>query len=169
VKHEIAKHGIKLAIKVSVIFRVIMMAMFFSTDISYAIMELKEMEELRKFEGVVDMPSELQIYEFLSRFSKEQYMNCVLRILNTLSSCRKRCRACILVDSTDITLCLNWICRKISKKLENMVFKWTYSSYRKYYIGFKLTMDVDYPGMRPITFLLHSGSPHDFRLFEPIM
>jgi len=40
---------------------------------------------------------------------------------------------------------------------------------RKYYIGFKLTMAVDYPIMRPLTFLLHSGFPHDFRLFEPIM
>jgi len=82
---------------------------------------------------------------------------------------RKRCRASILVDSTDIILCLNWIRRKISEKLENMVFKWDYSSYRKYYIGFKLKMDVDYPIMRPITSLLQSGSPHDFRLFEPIM
>jgi len=30
-------------------------------------------------------------------------------------------------------------------------------------------MAVDYPGMRPIAFLLHSGSPHDSRLFGPIM
>jgi len=42
-------------------------------------------------------------------------MKCVLWILNTLSSSRKRCRACILVDSTDITSDLNWIRRKIAK------------------------------------------------------
>jgi len=50
-----------------------------------------------------------------------------------------------------------------------MEFKLAYYSYRKYYIGFKLTMAVDYSIMCPLTFLLHSGSPHDFRLFEPIM
>jgi len=122
VKHEISRHGIKLSIKVSVGFRALMIAMFFSTDVSYVIRELKEKEELRKFAGVVDMHSELQIYEFLSRFLKEQFMNCVLWILNTLSSGRKRYRTCILVDPTDIILCLNWICRKNRKKLENMEF-----------------------------------------------
>jgi len=70
-------------------------------------------------------------------------MNCVLWILNALSSGRKRYRACILGDSTDITSDLNWIRRKISKKLENREFKWDYSSYRKYYIGFKLTIAAD--------------------------
>jgi len=123
VKQEIVRHGIKLSIKVSVVFRVLMITIFFSTDVSYVIRELKEREELRKFAGVVNVPSELQIYEFLSRFSKEQFMNCVLWILNTLSSSRKRYRACILVDFTDITLCLNWICRKSKKKLENREFK----------------------------------------------
>jgi len=93
----------------------------------------------------------------------------MLWILNTLSSGRKRCHARILVDSTDITLCLNWIRKKNQKKLKNMEFKWAYSSYRKYYIGFKITMAADYPIIRPLTFLLHSGSPHDSRLFEPIM
>jgi len=43
-------------------------------------------------------------------------MNCVLWILNSLSSSRKRYRACILVDSTDITSNLNWIRRKKQEK-----------------------------------------------------
>ena len=147
-----------------------MIALFFSEDISYVIRELKGREELRKFAGVEDVPSELQIYEFLSRFSEEQFMNCVLGILNTLSSGRKRCRTCVLVDSTDIQLDLNWIRKKISKKkLKGREFKWAYSSSKNYYIGFKLTMAVDYPSMRPLAFLLHSGSPHDSKLFEPIM
>jgi len=74
------------------------------------------MEEIRKFVGVADVLSELQIYEFLSRFSKEQFMNCVLWILNSLSSGRKCYRSCILKDSTDITSDLNWIRRKRQEK-----------------------------------------------------
>ena len=57
-----------------------MIALFFSTDVSYVIRELKEREELRRFAGVVDVPSEQQIYELLARFSNEQFINCVLRI-----------------------------------------------------------------------------------------
>jgi len=170
VKQEIARQGIKPAKNAGVVFRVLMIALFFSTDVSYVIRELKGREELRRFAGVVDVPSELQIYEFLSRFSEEQFANCILGILNTLSSVRKRCRACILVDSTAIVLDLNWIRRKITKKkLEGREFKWAYSSSKNYYIGFKLTMAVDYPSLRPLVFLLHSGSPHDSKLFEPIM
>jgi len=59
--------------------------------------------------------------------------------------------------------------QKKQEKLENREFKWLYSFFKKYYIGFKLKMAVDYSDMCPLTFLLHSGSPHDFRLFEPIM
>jgi hypothetical protein len=49
VKQEIAKQGIKPALKAGVVFRVLMIAMFFSEDVSYVIRELKEREELRKF------------------------------------------------------------------------------------------------------------------------
>jgi len=59
VKHEIAKHGIKLSIKSGVVFRVLRIAMFFSKDGSYVIMKLKERKKLRKFAWVVDVPSEL--------------------------------------------------------------------------------------------------------------
>ncbi|MBM4241119.1 MAG: hypothetical protein FJ150_05605 [Euryarchaeota archaeon] len=69
---------------------------------------------------------------------------------------------CILVDFTDIQLDLNWICKKINKKeLENREFKWDYSPSKGYYIGFKLTMVVEYPTMRPLVFLIHQGSPND--------
>ena len=170
VKQEIARQGIKPALKAGVAFRILIISLFFSTDISYVIKELKSKEELRKFAGVVNVPSEWQIYEFLSRFSEEQFMNCVLGILNSLSSPRKRGKACILVDSTDIQLDLNWMRHKISKKsLEDREFKWAYSKSKGYYIGFKLTLAVEYPSMRPLTFLLHSGSPHDSKIFELIM
>jgi len=149
---------------------VLMIALFFSTEISYVIRELKERDELRKFAGIEEVPSEIQIYEFLSRFREEQMMNSVLGILNTLSSPRGRGKAFILVDSTDIRLDLNWNKRKITKKfLENLPYKWCYSPSKGYYIGFKLTMALDYRTMRPLAFLLHLGSPNDSKLFQPIM
>jgi len=74
-----------------------MVALFFSLEVSYVLRELKEREELRKFASIDDMPSESQLYEFLSRFSEEQIMNCVLGILNSLASHRKRGKAVILV------------------------------------------------------------------------
>ena len=170
VKQEIAKQGIKPAAKAGVMFRVMMIALFFSLEVSYVLRELKEREQLRKFAGIDDVPSESQLYEFLSRFSEEQIMNCVLGILNSLTSHRKRGKAAILVDSTDIQLDLNWNKKKITKKsLEDLPYNWCYSKSKGFYIGFKLTVAVDYRTLRPLAFLLHQDCAHDSKLFEPVM
>ena len=56
VKQEIAKQGIKPANKAGIMFRVMLISMFFSVDVSYVLRELSEREELRKFVGVEDVP-----------------------------------------------------------------------------------------------------------------
>jgi hypothetical protein len=64
--------------------------------------------------------------------------------LNTISQPRRRNKAWIIVDSTDIQVDLNWFRRKISKKyLENRPFKCAYSSSKSFYIGYKLTLAID--------------------------
>jgi hypothetical protein len=76
----------------------------------------------------------------------------------------------ILVDSTDISLDLNWLRKKIKKAdLEEKEFKWGYSSSKGYYIGYKLTLAIEYPSLRPVAFLLHQGSPNDAKIYEKIL
>ncbi len=59
-------------------------------------------EDLRNFIGIVDMPFDYQVYEFLSRFTSKRYMDCALGILNNVYKHRARGKAFIIVDPTDI-------------------------------------------------------------------
>ncbi len=91
-------------------------------------------------------------------------------ILNTRFKPRRHNKAQIIVDSTDIQVDLNWFRRKISKKsLENRPFKWGYSSSKSFYIGYKLTLAIDYKTRKPLAFLIHEGSPHDSKIYKEIL
>jgi len=170
IKQEMAKQGIKPADKAGTMIRITLIAMFFSQEISYVIKELKQRKKLRNFAKIQEIPSDKQIYRFLSRFLEEQFVSITLGILNSLCCRRGRNKIKIIVDSTDIQVDLNWFRRKIRKKdLENKEFKWGYSPSKGYYIGYKLTLAVDYLKMKPIAFLMHQGSPNDARLYHEVL
>lgn len=170
VKQEIAKQGIKPIPKAGVALRTVLIAMFFSQDISYVVDELMRRKRLRILSHIPDPLSAQQIYSFLSRFTEEQFIELVLKILNTLCHKRSRGRAKMFVDSTDIHVDLNWFRKKITKAdLEEKEFKWAYSPSKGYYIGYKLTIAIEYPSMKSLAFLLHQGSPNDARLYDEIM
>lgn len=170
VKQEIAKHGIKPADKAGIMFRVMFTSMFFSVDVSYVLRELNEREELRKFVGVEDVPDVDSFYRFMSRFSENQFVKLVNGVLNTQNPSKRRRNATILVDSTDLQVDLNWNRKKRSKKsLEDEEFKWGCSSSKGFYIGYKLTIALEYPKMKPLAFIIHQGSPNDAPIFTEIM
>jgi len=50
--------------------------------------------------------------------------------------------------------------------MEEKEFKWGYSSSKGYYIGYKLTMVIEYRSLMPVAFLFHQGSPGDAKLYE---
>jgi len=169
-KQEMSKQGITPVNKGSYILKTVLLSMLFSLEISYAIEELKKREKLRNYLNIPSPPSKTQVYSFLSRFSPEDFLNMVLGLLNSICSPRRGRLALILIDSTDIQVNINWFKKKITKKdLEHREFKWGYSSSHGYYIGYKLTMALNKKNMKPLAFLLHEGSPHDSKLFEPIL
>ncbi|MDI6811779.1 MAG: hypothetical protein QMD80_09000 [archaeon] len=64
----------------------------------------------------------------MSRFSEEQFVGFVSGVLSSICSKRRR-NGAIVVDSTDVSLDLNWFRKKINKAdLEEREFKWGYSS-----------------------------------------
>ena len=76
----------------------------------------------------------------------------------------------ILIDSSAITLDLNWFKRTITKaQLATRDFDWGYSKTHGYYIGYKLTLALEYPSLKPLWFLIHRGSPLDAPLFDEIL
>ncbi|MHC1582602.1 MAG: transposase [Candidatus Syntropharchaeia archaeon] len=124
-----------------VMFKIVLIAIFFPVDISYVISELQKREELRRFAKLVEIPEEgyLPILEHNRGFHQ---------------------------SSPD----LNWFRKKITRAdLEEREFKWGYSSSRGYYIGYKLTLAIEYPSLKPVAFLLHQGSPGDAKIYEEIL
>lgn len=74
-----------------------------------------------------------------------------------------RGKATILVDSTDLSVDLNFHRRKITKKIHgDEDFEWAFSLSKGHYIGFKLILALDYRTMQSLAFLIHSGSPNDY-------
>ena len=145
--------------------------MYFSVDCAYVVGVLQKRTGLRKFAHIADVPSVDNVYCFMSRFDEEQFVSFVSGVLNSLCIPRKRRRArTILIDSTAITLDLNWFKRTISKaQLATRDFDWGYSKTHGHYIGYKLTLAIEYPSLKPLCFHLHRGSPHDAPLFDDIV
>jgi len=168
---EFSKQGIKPIKFTETAFKIALLSMFFSVDCSFVIQELENRRKLRRFMHIDEVPSIDAIYRFFSKWEEKQFISGVSGILNSCYARRKtRGYSTFLIDATAITLDLNWIRKTYSKaKLEEKEFKWGYSPSHGHYIGYKLTLVVEYPSLQPVCILLHSGSPHDSTLFKNVM
>ena len=59
--------------------------------------------------------------------------------------------------------------KKTKEHLKTLNLKWSYSSSKGFYIGFKATVVIDFDSMNPVCILIHSGAPNDAKLFDEIM
>ena len=167
---ELAKNGIKPINRARDILKIVMVALFYDLEISYVVSELNRNKKLQKQLKIDVIYTADQIYEFFSRFSHEQILEFVIKMLNNLNFKNTRGIRHIIVDGTDIQIDLSWFRRKISKKsLKKKPYKWGYSSSKGYYIGFKLTLAIDCRTMQPVAMLLHEGTPNDAKIFDEIM
>lgn len=170
-KQELAKRGITPVTMAGTVLRIVLISMFFSVDCSFVVEELRKQRGLRTFARIAEVPSADNIYRFMSRFDEARFVSLVSGVLNSLCSpTRRRKSGTILVDSTAITLDLNWFRRTFTKaQLQSRDFDWGYSHVHGHYIGYKLTLAVDYPSLKPLTILMHRGSPHDSPLFNEVL
>ena len=95
--------------------KIVLIAMFFSVDITYVVSELHKRRELRSFAKLGEIPDAAEIYRFLGRFSEKQFVNGVIGILSSICVKKGRRRA-LIVDSTDVSLDLNWFKRTIKRE-----------------------------------------------------
>ncbi|GCC10305.1 hypothetical protein IPdc08_00328 [archaeon] len=84
VKLVMSKSGLKPLKQAGVYTKIVLIAMYFSLDISYVVRELNSREELRNFAGIVKVPRTATLYSFLSKFTAEQFVEMVLKVLNTI-------------------------------------------------------------------------------------
>lgn len=171
VKQAMARHNVVPIEKAGTIIRILFISMFFSLDITFLLSELRKRKRLRQFVRVSEVPSAQSIYQFVSKFEEYQFVHLISDILNSM--CRQPSRRKfrkVIVDGSSITLDLNVFRRTFRKKdLLDRDYRWGFSNTRGYYLGFKLTLVVEYPTLLPLCVLLHPGSPHDSSLFEEIM
>lgn len=169
-KQILAKNGLKPIEKSTYTLKILIVSMFFSTEISYVVSELNQRKKLRKFMKISSIPTENQIYRFMNRFEPDQFLNFVLNLLNNVCFERKTGRKSIITDSTDICLDINWFNKKITKKsLENRDFKWGYSPHRGYFIGMKLTLALEYPNLKPLGFLINEANVPEAKIYQKIL
>jgi hypothetical protein len=125
-KQELAKNRITPVTMAGTVIRIILISMFLSVDCVYVVGELRKRTGLRKFARISNVLSVEDVYRFLSRFDEAQFVSFVSGVLNSLCSTRKRRRT--LLDSSAITLDLNWFKRTITNaQLATRDFDWGYS------------------------------------------
>ncbi len=86
------------------------------------------------------------MYRFLSRINEARFIVLINALLRT--RCRKskhRTARTFIIDGSAITLNPNHFKKKIRKQdLEGKDYRWGYSNTNGYYLGFKLTLAIEY-------------------------
>jgi len=169
-KKILARHGFKNINEVIIIVKTIFLSIYFETDITFAVEQLELHSELR--EGL-DIPYVLSaeiIYNRLSRLDPVALENAVNGILNSLRNDYNRGVRSFIVDATPGDLNINFGSKKVSKEsLEDKDYKWGWGTAIGYYIGYKVTVVLDYKTKMPVYFMIESGSPSDTHMVAKIL
>ncbi len=120
-KKALARYKITPVNKAIKFLKIIILAMFFELEISYAVNEVNKRYELRKFLRVDEEVKLKSVYNFTSKFKAEQFINFVFSILNANSKRRRKKPSLLILDWTDISLDLNPFKRR---DLKNKPYKW---------------------------------------------
>jgi len=170
VRKIVSKFGIKPLDRTIKVLKIVIISMCFGTDITFVISELKAKASLREFTGVYDVPDAKEVYRLLSRFTVEQFVDMVLRFVNTVCGGRKSGKIMIIGDTTNLTVNINWFKKKYTKAdLKDKDYKWAYSKSKGYYIGMKLVFAMEYPSLKPLAFLVFPGGPSDSKIFDELV
>jgi hypothetical protein len=166
----LASFGFKNLDKQVFTFKIIFISMFFGLDILFILNELESKEKLRKYFNISEVLSADQVYKIFSLQNPEKLMKTLNRILNSRNRVKRRGKKTFIVDATPVDLDFNFHRNKKTKEhLKSLNLKWSYSSSKGFYIGFKATVVIDFDSMNPVCILIHSGAPNDAKLFDEIM
>ncbi len=166
----IASKGVRNINMMILSIKIIFTPIFFNITVEFVVSELKRDKKLRKFFKINDVPSAVQVSEFLARFKPDTYIKMVNSILMQIKPLKRRGKRTFIVDATPVDLDYNIQRKHRSKEyLEKQDLKWSYSSSYGFYIGFKATVVIEHTSAMPVAILIHSGAPHDSKIFAEIM
>ena len=169
-KQIITRNGLKPLDKVIPLIKTIILTAYFECSISFVVDELKSKSEL--IEGLnFDIVLEAQeIYGRLSKVNPEHLENTVNSILNKLRNDYNRGKRTFIIDATPGDLNINFKSKKISKEsLEDKDYAWAWGTSIGFYIGYKITLVLDYKTKMPVYFMIDRGSPNDTTMVSKIL
>ena len=166
-----SRNGIKNCQMMINSIKIVFIAMYFDYTISNVVIELNRSKKLRKFAGFSnEIPTAEQIYEYMSRYSAEQYSKLVNSTLMKYNKQNRRLYYCFIGDATPSACDFNNDKHFIPKEhLEKLNLKWSFSTTKGHYIGFKVTVILNEENMNPISILIHSGAPNDSKIFDEVL
>lgn len=169
-KAVLSRMGFKNRNMCIICIKIVFMSLFFNYEVSKVIDELNNKKALRKFSKISKVPTEEQVSEYFNRFDIAQYYNMVNAILRRYFKPHKHKTDEYIVDATPVECDFNIVKKYIKKEqLEKLGLKWGYSKTKKHYIGFKVTVVLEYTTLTPVSIFIHSGAPGDAKIFEGIL
>ena len=151
--------------------KILFMSMYFSYTVSDVVNELNRSSKLRKFAGFSkEIPTAEQIYEYMSRYSAEQYCKIVNATLMKFNKENRGTYNRFIADATPSACDFNNDKHFIPKEhLEKLNLKWGFSTTKGHFIGFKVTVVLNEKTMTPVSILIHSGAPNDAKIFDEVL
>ena len=169
-KQIMARNGFKNINELIIIIKTIFVSIYFETDISYVVTQLESDSGLCEGLKIPYVVSDERIYNKLSRLNPVALENTVNSILNSLRNDYKRGARCFIVDATPGDLNINFGSKKISSKsLEDKDYAWGWGTAIGYYIGYKVTVVLDYKTKMPVYFMIERGSPSDTKMVAKLL
>ena len=165
------RKGIKNRQMMVISIKILFMSMYFSYTVSDVVNELNRSSKLRKFAGFSkEIPTAEQIYEYMSRYSAEQYCKIVNSTLMRFNKENRGKYNRFIADATPSACDFNNDKHFIPKEhLEKLNLKWGFSTTKGHFIGFKVTVVLNEKTMTPVSILIHSGAPNDAKIFDEVL
>ena len=170
-KDTCSRKGIKNRQMMVKSIKILFMSMYFNYNVSDVIKELNRSSTLRKFTGFSkEIPTTVQIYEYMSRYSGEEYCKIVNSTLMRFNKQNRVKYNSFIADATPSACDFNNDKHFISKEhLEKLNLKWGFSTTKGHFVGFKVTVVLNEKTMIPVSILIHSGAPNDSKIFDEVL
>ena len=170
-RHIFSENGVKNIEMMIMCIKIVFLSKFYNYPVSRVIYEINIDKRLKRFLKIEnDVPSEAQVYEYLSRYSPDQYNNISNSFFKLFLKLNKTRKSDWIVDATPVACDINILKKYVSPEhLEKLDLDMGFSTTKGYYIGFKVTLVLEKDTLCPISVIIHSGAKNDAKIFDEVL
>ena len=170
-RHIFSENGIKNIKMMITCIKIVFLSKFYNYPVSRVIYEINIDKRLKRFLKIEnEVPSEAQVYEYLSRYSPDQYNNISNSFFKLFLKLNKNSKSDWIVDATPVACDINILKKYVSPEhLEKLDLDMGFSTTKGYYIGIKATVVLEKDSLCPISVIIHSGAKNDSKIFDEVL